>query len=100
MGTAQSQKFEKIRPHYEKSKKWILKVTNKDWIAKTLVCLLIWAIAFIPTYISAIIWWIISPETVGQYVITAIPCVAFGIIQIITGIVAAILTMVTILDDL
>jgi hypothetical protein len=80
---------------------WIKQATNKSWIAKIIVLLIIWPIALVPVWLYLLIRYLISPFGFWQELATFLVCAIFiGWIQVIALILAIGMSLVLIFDDL
>jgi hypothetical protein len=80
---------------------WIKKITNKNWVAKFIVLLIIWPIALIPTWLYMLIRYLISPFGFWQELATFLVCAIFiGWIQVIGLFIAVAMSLVLMFDDL
>lgn len=81
--------------------KKISNFTNNNIVAKTIVIFIIWVIALIPVWIYCFINWLISPETFWQgFAIFSICLIIFGLPQILFMILAGVISLMIILDEI
>jgi len=79
---------------------WIKRATNKSWIAKIIVLLILWPIALVPVWIYLLIRYLISPFGFWQELATFLVCAIFiGWIQVIALVLAIGMSLVLIFDD-
>lgn len=78
----------------------IKKIVNNTVFLKTIFIMGGWIVAFIPVYISALIWWFIGPTTVIERILVIFLCgCLLGWLQVILGIMAIKFT-IDVADDL
>ena len=92
-----------FKKRFEQSKivKYIIKIANTSWGAKTIAAIVVWGIALIPFYIYLLARWITNPEGFWQQLAVIVICgMTIGWLQIIALFFAVIITLKLILEDL
>lgn len=74
---------------------------NKNWVAKTIAIMIIWAVAAIPSYIYFLARWGIGPETFWEEIaLLLVAIIAIGWLQGILLFFGIILSLVVAFEDL
>lgn len=87
-------------PDTTKIKNKVRRFANSNFFVKTFIGLIIWGVALIPTYVFILIRWLIGPAGFWQELAVFLVCaVLFGWVQVITAILAVVLTFILIVED-